>query len=209
MLNLGLVGCGSFQHGSSALQLLGKSGTTRRQHMPVLLPLHTKPASPAAGVWAGSKAIGGSRQWLDLQQQLSAESGDGSAGRGVVRSLMLLQSPYPAAVLPAFAELPVLEVIGCDSVAAAAATVMSAAGADQPAWPSSDVAGAAAGDGGWSLEAEVTGLVLSSIGWWLLVWCACVQAAAQQLLHVLQELVVHLLLQGELSLSGCVLTADP
>lgn len=54
-------------------------------------------------------------------------------------------------------------------------------------------------------QAEVTGLVLSSIGWWLLVWC--VQAAAQQLL-LLQELVVHLLLQGELSHSCCVLCAD-
>jgi hypothetical protein len=43
-------------------------------------------------------------------------------------------------------------------------------------------------------QAEVTGLVLGSIGWWLLVLCA--QAAAQQLLLV-QELLMHLLQQGE------------
>lgn len=204
MQNLGLVGCGSF-HGSSALHLLGKSGAIRGQHTAVLLPLRTKLGSPAAGVWVGSKAVGGSRLWLDLQQQLSAGSGGGSAG-GEAACSLLLQSPYPAAVWPALAELPLLEVIGCDPAAAAAA-VMSAAGADQPAWPSSAAAGAAAG-AGWSQDmqqAEVTGLVLSSIGWWLLVWC--VQAAAQQLL-LLQELVVHLLLQGELSHSCCVLCAD-
>lgn len=206
MQDLGLVGCGSFQHGSSALQLLGKSGAICRQHAAVLLPLRTKLAAPAGGVWVGSKAVGSSRQWLDLQQQLSAGPGGGSAG-GEVACSIRLRSSYPAAVLPALAELPLLEVIGCDPVAAAA-TVMSAGGADQPAWPSSAAAGAAAEDAGWRQDmqqAEVKGLGLRSIGLWLLVWC--VQAAAQQLL-LLQELVVHLLLHGELSHSCCVLCAD-
>jgi hypothetical protein len=180
------------QHGSIAMQLLGKAPATQRR--PLLYVL----AGPAYG--ARSKSWESSRLWLQRLLAAPAISTGGSATR-LAHSRVLLH-PGTAAAWVAPEELQVLEMVFTDSAAAAVASAASAAAAERrPPLPPTAGAAGGGGDVSWGKEEQQEGLdaALLLMSTLLMVWLTagwCVQMALEQLLSKLMWQQLELLLMS-------------